>query len=476
MLVCSNCGRLLVGVGDYCPYCGFPRPKLTQQLEDTGAIPRVRPSKRTPGLKKVGKRTLAIVVSLVGIVGLVVGGLYLFRPSSAVGDPDVARGTVPDQLSPLTAAWSKARSEIFTGLGAISSVRFYEPGRYDSAYASTIVAAASDATGRSQLVSLNAVDGSVRWRVSAATPFSCADRPISGGLACLYDSQLRLVVLADGAVGRTLPVHVTSKQVAVVGDVVLALSGQNTSKTESRVNLQAFAIDGDLLWSDEVTAAGTSYSLSTSGGVVAVTGVVRADDGTPIVHTVADGATLALPAGTVTLLPNERIAVTADDATTICTTAGACDVRVDGRPVLPTVFDSGLEDYPLLFSASGGDVNELRVYTSSGVQTWSRAVSDPTVVGFCAGKLVLRDKAAVTVVSPSDGAQAWSQTAIPESTAMWCDTARVMTFTADAGLSAFEIENGRQAWTVDFGASGRPSLVATTGGFLAVGDTWVRYG
>jgi hypothetical protein len=115
------------------------------------------------------------------------------------------------------------------------------------------------------------------------------------------------------------------------------------------------------------------------------------------------------------------------------------------------------------------------VYTSGGQQSWSRAVSDPTVVGFCGGRLVLRDKAMLTVLSPSDGAQQWSQTAIPDTTELWCDSQRAIVYTAAATLTAFQIDNGGRSWSVEFGSHGRPSLMATTAGFLAVGDTWTRY-
>lgn len=472
--MCSNCGRLLVGAGDFCPYCGFPRPKLTEQLEDTGAIPRVRPPQRTRGLKKIGRRTLGIGIVLVAVIALVVGGMYVFRPSLSASDSAVSHGVIPDQGAPPDAAWSTPRKEIFSGLGTITSVDFFEPGLYDGQYASMIIAAARDTTGRSELVAVNAVDGAVRWRVTAATPFSCADKPVNGALACLYDSQLRLLVLADGAVGRTLPVNVMSTQIAVVGDVVLAISGRATSKTDSFVSLQAFALSGGLLWSDEQAVTGTSFGLVTSGGLAAVSGVVRAD-GTPIVHKVSDGSTLTLPAGTVTLLPAERIAVTKDAKTWVCSGSGSCSVHVEGVPVVPSVYDSRIQDFPLLFSASKGDARELRLYTSGGQQSWGRPVSDPTSVGFCGGRIVLRDKAMLTVLSPSDGAVQWSQTAIPDTTAVWCDSQRVITYTAAATLSAFQIDNGGQSWRVEFGSHGRPSLVATTAGFLAVGDTWTRY-
>ncbi len=475
MWVCSNCGRLLVGQGDFCPYCGFPRPKLTQQLEDTGTVPRVRPPKRAVDWPRLGKR-IGITAGVVAVaIAVIVGVNVLLNRTSAEDSVMAARGTIPAQESAPKESWTTPSSELFPALGKATSTRFYEPGRFDEKYASHVLVAGSNSDGESQLVSLNVNDGSVRWRITAATPFSCSDRPISGSIACLYDSQLRVLALDDGAVARTLPVHVTSREIAVVGETVLAISGRAKGNGESVVNVQAFAQDATMLWSSEQTVKGTSFGLSTVGGLAAVTGVTLAENGSPVVFRVSDGKRVELPAGTATLLRGDKVAVTKDGKSSVCSDNGQCKDPVEGTPVRPSVYDSDVADFPFTTLVVKGDTRTMKVYTDGGDVSWERAVTDPTTVGFCAGKVILRDKSSIRALAPDDGSEAWSTDAIPETVGMWCDPERVMTYTDASTLKAMMIEDGSQAWTVDFPDGARPNFTATTAGLIASGDTWARY-
>lgn len=471
--MCSNCGRLLVGPGDFCPYCGFPRPKLTEQLEDTGAVPRVRPPKRNVDWAGLGKR-LGIAAGVIAVaIAIIIGVSTLLNRTSATDSTVAERGTIPEQVSPPDASWSIPSADLFSGLGKIKSLRFYEPGRYDEEYASNLVVTASNASGQSQLVSMNAFDGSVRWRINAATPFECSDHPISGSIACLYDSQLRVLVLDDGVIARTLPVHVTSQKIAVIGETVLAISGRKINDTDTRINVQAFSQDATLQWSSEQVVTGATFGLSTSGGLVAVTGVRRADDGSPVVLRASGGERIELPEGSAKLLNDDTIAVTKDAKTSICSDSGSCNDPVEGTPVIPSVYDSDVGDFPNMMLVEGDDGRELRVYESNGDVAWKREVSDPTTVGFCAQHVIVRDKASLRALAPDDGSEAWSADAIPESVAIWCDPERVMTFTADTTMTAFVIEDGNDDWTLEL--TSRPTIRATTAGLVATGTTWIRY-
>lgn len=468
--MCSNCGRLLVGVGDLCPYCGFPRPKLSQHLEDTGVIPRVRTRREPVSAKRIGKPVAIILGVAVCVVALVVGLPLIFRPAASVGEVETADGVIPDQPHAPVVSWTAPQDTFFPQLGTIVSLQLFEPGRFDSEYSTNVLAAATDNKGRSQLASIDTATGKVRWRVEAGTSFSCADRPIAKGIACIYDSQLRILLLDSGVVGRTLPAHVASRRVAVVGDTVLALSGRTTGDGEGAIKLQAFSIDGDSLWSDEREVQGTTFGLSTLGGYVAVTGVVDTK-GTPIVHAVESGQAISLPEGSPTPLPGGLIAVTQDGQTRICSATGECAEPVEGTPLVPGTRDKSMKDLPALIVAKG----ELRAYSASGSQLWSRPVSKTPVLGFCGDQLLVRDAEQLVALDPTQGTQKWQQSADPATMSVMCDGSRVMTFTAANALTAFDIGSGDTSWTAEVGVKGKPLVLPTTGGLLSLGTTWTAY-
>jgi hypothetical protein len=457
-----------VGVGDLCPYCGFPRPKLAEELENTGQIPRIRAPKAKPPKGLVRQRTLGVVIALACIVALIVAGALLFRPRTTPADSVTIAGTIPDQPNPPNARWSHPRSELFQGLGALNSLRFYEPGRYDEDYASTIIASARDAAGRNQLIAVNMIDGSVRWRISARSGVICADRPVLGGIACIFDAQLRVLALDDGQVTRTYPAHVTSRALVVTTTSLVTLSGRSTSDVEGQAHLQGFSFDGQLIWSDSPATTGSDFGLVAMNDLVAVTGAVRTD-GTPLVY---GSGPVSLPAGEATLLPSGLIAVTSgEERTSLCSGDGKCGAEIDGVPVVPRVRDDA--EYPVLTTVPTEAGFELRAYDENGRGLWTQSLTDPYSLAVCGGSIIRREAESISALAPNNGEVSWSAAAAPGSTSVWCDGSRAMTLT-DAGLSAFTVDSGETAWQWDL-PDGRPQLIPTTAGLLAIGDTWIGY-
>ncbi len=424
----------------------------------------------------IGRRVLGVVLALACIAALVVGGLFLFRPAEAELAGDVTAGVVPDQPNPPDAAWSKPRSQLFPGLVPNAQVSYIEPGRTDAQYAAHLLATTSDKSGRSQLISINLIDGSVRWRVSASTPFRCAERMVRGGVVCLFDSQLRILTLDNGNVARTFSAHITSRAVTVVNDHLVALSGSAINAKQASVNLQSFAPTGELEWSATHITAGLNFGLSRSGALIEVTGVTRTD-GTPIVHQAADGTVVPLPAGAATLLPRDRIAVSVGGATKVFDRFGAPAGEFTGRPALVWPRDRALDGLPLftLTPEPGTKQGQLAAHAEDGKQLWSRAVRTSLYLGYCSAHLVVRDATQLTVLGAADGKQAWTQQATSMQP-VWCDGARVITLVDAVTLAAFRIDSGDEQWRVRLGTgAAAPRIMATTQGFLAVGATWFMY-
>lgn len=473
--MCSKCGRLLVGVGDFCPYCGFPRPKLTEALDTTGQIPRVRKlGGATPGV--IARRVLGVLLALACVAGLIAAGLILFQPAEARLAGDVTSGVVPDQPNPPDASWSKPRAELFPGLDPNASVTYIEPGRTDAKYAAHLLATASEKSGRSQLISVNLIDGSVRWRVSAGTPFRCADRIVGGGVACLFDAQLRILQLDSGVVARTFTAHITSRAVTVVGTHLVAISGAAIGNDQATVNVQSFAPTGELEWAATHTTKGVGFGLARAGGLILVTGVTNLD-GASIVHRAEDGSTVPLPPGRATLLPRDRVAVTDGDKSVLFDGTGARIGDLGGRPITYWPRDRSLESAPMIVLNAAPQTQEgqLIAHSEEGNKLWSRTSPTSVYIGYCSERLVVREPMKLFVLSPGEGDEAWSLS-VAGKQPVWCDGSRAITLVDNTTLAAFKIDSGKEEWRLQLGSDdAAQSLMATTQGFLAAGPTWVMY-